>query len=95
METPQLNALRDQINDIDEKMLQLLEQRFAIVKEVGMVKQAANLPVKDEAREQAVLTRLRGQVTDPSLFRRFSKLSWMRPKSWSSEFEILKTEQEN
>lgn len=53
METPQLNALRDQINDIDEKMLQLLEQRFAIVKEVGMVKQAANLPVKDEAREQA------------------------------------------
>lgn len=67
METPQLNALRDQINDIDEKMLQLLEQRFAIVKEVGMVKQAANLPVKDEAREQAVLTRLRGQVTDPSL----------------------------
>ena len=67
METPKLNALRDQINDIDEKMLQLLEQRFAIVKEVGMVKQAANLPVKDEAREQAVLTRLRGQVTDPSL----------------------------
>lgn len=67
METPQLNALRDQINDIDEKMLQLLEQRFAIVKEVGMVKQADNLPVKDEAREQAVLTRLRGQVTDPSL----------------------------
>ena len=66
METPKLNALRDQINDIDEKMLQLLEQRFAIVKEVGMVKQAANLPVKDEAREQAVLTRLRGQVTDPS-----------------------------
>lgn len=60
METPQLNALRDQINDIDEKMLQLLEQRFAIVKEVGMVKQAANLPIKDEAREQAVLTRLRG-----------------------------------
>ena len=37
METPKLNALRDQINDIDEKMLQLLEQRFAIVKEVGMV----------------------------------------------------------
>lgn len=67
METPKLNALRDQINDIDEKMLQLLEQRFAIVKEVGMVKQAANLPVKDEAREQAVLARLRGQVTDPSL----------------------------
>lgn len=67
METPKLNALRDQINDIDEKMLQLLEQRFAIVKEVGMVKQAANLPVKDEAREQAVLTRLRGQVTDLSL----------------------------
>lgn len=67
METPKLNALRDQINDIDEKMLQLLEQRFAIVKEVGMVKQAANLPVKDEAREQAVLTRLRGQVTDSSL----------------------------
>ncbi len=35
METPQLNALRDQINDIDEKILQLIEQRFAIVKEVG------------------------------------------------------------
>ena len=43
METPQLNALRDQINDIDEKILQ----------------------------------------------------SWMRPKSWSNEFELLNTEQEN
>ncbi|MGJ4063765.1 chorismate mutase [Limosilactobacillus mucosae] len=67
METPQLNALRDQINDIDEKILQLIEQRFAIVKEVGKVKQAANLPIKDEAREQAVLSRLGGQVADPSL----------------------------
>ena len=52
METPQLNALRDQINDIDEKIQQLIEQRFAIVK---------------EAREQAVLSRLGGQVADPSL----------------------------
>lgn len=67
METPKLNALRDQINDIDEKMLQLLEQRFAIVKEVGMVKQAANLPVKDEAREQAVLNRLKAKVDDEAL----------------------------
>ena len=67
METPQLNALRDQINDIDEKILQLIEKRFAIVKEVGKVKQAANLPIKDEAREQAVLSRLGGPVADPSL----------------------------
>ena len=67
METPQLNALRDQINDIDEKILQLIEKRFAIVKEVGKVKQAANLPIKDEAREQAVLSRLGGQVADSSL----------------------------
>lgn len=67
METPQLNALRDQINDIDEKILQLIEQRFAIVKEVGKVKQAANLPIKDAAREQAVLNRLKAKVDDEAL----------------------------
>ena len=37
MENPELNALRDQINAVDEKLVQLLEQRFAIVKEVGVV----------------------------------------------------------
>ncbi|MFR0609300.1 chorismate mutase [Limosilactobacillus mucosae] len=67
MENQQLNALRDQINIVDEKLVQLLEQRFAIVKEVGMVKQAAKLPIRDEKREQAVLNRLGGQVTDQSL----------------------------
>ena len=67
MENPELNDLRTQINHIDEQLLQLIVQRFDVVREVGRVKQTAHLPVKDEAREQAVLTRLRGQVTDPSL----------------------------
>jgi chorismate mutase len=52
MENPELNVLRDQINAVDEKLVQLLEQRFAIVKEVGVVKQAAKLPIRDEKREQ-------------------------------------------
>lgn len=67
METPKLNALRDQINDIDEKMLQLLEQRFDVVREVGRVKQTAHLPIKDAAREQAVLNRLKAKVDDEAL----------------------------
>ena len=67
MENPQLNALRDQINAIDEKLVQLLEQRFAIVKEVGVVKQAAKLPIRDEKREQAGLNRLKAKVDDKGL----------------------------
>ncbi|MDC2840034.1 chorismate mutase [Limosilactobacillus mucosae] len=67
MENPELNALRDQINTVDEKLVQLLEQRFAIVKKVGVVKQAAKLPIRDEKREQAVLNRLKAKVDDEAL----------------------------
>lgn len=67
MENAQLNELRNQINKVDEQLLRLLEQRFNIVRKVGQVKQAANLPVKDAAREQAVLNRLKTQVADPTL----------------------------
>ena len=97
MENPELNDLRTQINHIDEQLLQLIVQRFDVVREVGRVKQTAHLPIKDAAREQAVLNRLKAKVDDEALqqHKPFPKLSWMRPKSWSNEFEILKTEQEN
>ena len=67
MENPELNDLRTQINHIDEQLLQLIVQRFDVVREVGRVKQTAHLPIKDAAREQAVLNRLKAQGEDEAL----------------------------
>lgn len=67
MENPELNDLRTQINHIDEQLLQLIVQRFDVVKEVGRVKQTAHLPIKDAAREQAVLNRLKAKVDNEAL----------------------------
>ena len=66
MENPELNDLRTQINHIDEQ-LQLIVQRFDVVREVGRVKQTAHLPIKDAAREQAVLNRLKAKVDNEAL----------------------------
>ena len=48
-------ALRTEIDNIDKEVLQLLEDRFEIVKEIGEVKKADVIEVKDNEREQQLL----------------------------------------
>ncbi|MFC6179932.1 MFS transporter [Lactiplantibacillus daowaiensis] len=49
---------RQQINQIDQQIVHLLNQRFETVTAIGDLKQAAQLPVLDQSREAIVLQRV-------------------------------------
>jgi len=50
-----LNELRGQLDAINHELVALLEQRFEITDEVGALKKANTAPVRDRAREEAIL----------------------------------------
>ncbi|MCL2563553.1 MAG: chorismate mutase [Oscillospiraceae bacterium] len=50
-----LNNLRDQIDQVDDALLALFEQRMDIVKEIAARKETENRPVLDRSREAAKL----------------------------------------
>lgn len=51
-----MQEIREQITEIDNKIIKLLEQRFELCKRVGEIKRANSLPILDEKREQEILT---------------------------------------
>ena len=72
MSDKELQNLRDQINKLDNRMLDLLDQRSDIVTEIGQSKDKTK-GVVDENREQAVLDRLttlsKGKYSKDSIIR--------------------------
>lgn len=54
----ELEQLRNQINQVDERLVALLKQRFEIVEAVARTKQASGATVFDPTRERAVLKRV-------------------------------------
>lgn len=57
-----LENLRKQIDDIDQKIVSLLAKRMEIVKRVGKYKRENNLPIFDNARWQEVIKSKKGFV---------------------------------
>jgi len=53
-----LDDLRKQIDEIDDRVLDLLDQRARVVIDIARAKQGANLPTHDPERERQVLDRL-------------------------------------
>lgn len=52
---PALQALRDRIDHIDHQFMALLAERHRIVGEVAAVKRTTGVPIRDDAREAALL----------------------------------------
>lgn len=50
-----LKELRDNIDEIDQKLIGLLEKRFEIVGEIAKLKQSQGLEIEDGNREEDVL----------------------------------------
>lgn len=50
-----LSQLRQEINEIDAQLLELLAKRVSVVKEVGEYKKENNLPIVDPEREQQII----------------------------------------
>jgi chorismate mutase len=56
---PELQSLRDSIDNIDAALIHLLAERFKCTKAVGELKAAHGLPPADPAREIQQIARLR------------------------------------
>ncbi|RLI05915.1 hypothetical protein DRO26_00720 [Candidatus Bathyarchaeota archaeon] len=54
----ELSQIRRKIDDIDEKIVRLLVERFKLVAEVFRIKQKQGLPIVDVKRENQILTRV-------------------------------------
>jgi len=52
-----LSKYRDEIDNLDKKLLDVLSKRFSITKKVGKYKAKNNLPVKDLKREKEMFAR--------------------------------------
>lgn len=50
---------RTEIDNVDNELLRLLNQRVQLAAMIGILKRAANLPLSDVDRERALLARLR------------------------------------
>ena len=61
----QLGDLRIRIDDVDTRLLELLNERARLALEVGEVKKLTNAPVYRPEREAQVIARLRGLNPGP------------------------------
>ena len=59
-----LNELRTQLDEINGDLAALLERRFAITDEIGALKHDHSAPVRDRARELAILEQVTAQLSD-------------------------------
>ena len=64
---PELQRLRDSIDNIDAALVHLLAERFKCTKAVGEFKAAQGLPAADPAREAEQVARLRALAREAKL----------------------------
>ena len=50
----EINRLRKNVDEVDEKILELLDQRMKIVKELYKIKEKERMPIIDKKREEKV-----------------------------------------
>jgi len=59
-----LQTIRQNIDAIDDELVQLFARRMACSKEVALAKQQTGKPIRDHARERAIVNRLTAAVGD-------------------------------
>lgn len=62
-----LDKYRKEIDKIDDSIIELLEQRFNLVVEIGQYKKENNLPVFDAKRESAIKQKFKTKKYQDSL----------------------------
>ena len=58
----EIESLRERIDEINNNFLSLLNEREKICKEIGEIKEQNGLEVKDEKREQEIMSKLREEA---------------------------------
>ncbi len=54
-----LNKYRDEIDNLDEQIIELLDKRFDVTKLVGEYKAKNGVPILNQRREQAIISKLK------------------------------------
>ena len=62
--TDPVDRIRTRIADVDQRLVQLLGDRLALVREIGVAKRTAGLPVRSYSAEAEVLARYRGAAAE-------------------------------
>ncbi len=74
----ELSVCRDRIDDVDRRLLELLNERTRTVEEIGRIKQQASLPVYEPRREDQVFQNIAehnaGPLTTEAALRVFERI---------------------
>ena len=65
--SPDLQAIREQIESVDRKILTHLKERMALVESVAMSKIENAFPFRDKLREEQLLLRIRKMAAELDL----------------------------
>lgn len=84
-----LTQLRNKINKIDQKIVELLAQRVIVVRKVGELKKKLNLPILDSKREEQQEKMWSNRATELGLDAR------QILKIWNIILDMCKTEENN
>ena len=60
-----IDMLRQAIDEIDDKILDLINQRLSLAKQIGDYKKQGDIQIKDRGREEEILNRLRAKNNGP------------------------------
>ena len=91
-----IQTLREQLDQIDRKMMGLLAERMDVARQIGRWKMERGLPVLDAAREEQVLESRAGMVSDPEMQERVKTLFRdIMAMSRAEQEKILREEKNN
>lgn len=60
-----MDSIRKKINDLDNDLLRIFNERAALALEIGEVKKELNLPIYDPRREKLIFERMQQQNPGP------------------------------
>lgn len=61
-----LASIRQEIDQIDDQIVKLLEERMNLVEQVVAYKKASGKPILDSKREEVIFEKVRSRVTNKS-----------------------------
>lgn len=51
----ELEALREELSNLDKELMEILEERFALCEEIGEIKREENIPIEDSKQEALII----------------------------------------
>lgn len=73
-----IDSIREQINQLDDELLRIFNERAALALEIGHLKKHSNLPIYDPKREKLIFERMKnnnpGPLDDAAIVRLFERV---------------------